>query len=287
MLTLTDKRSSAVVTPEHGGSLLGWLRDGVPMLRRAAPAAVLGDAHAMGCFPLLPYANRVAGARFDWQGTTYHLARNFGDRPHSIHGLGRERAWTLAGVAPSAVSLTLAHDPDAAWPFAFESTLSYALSEGALVVTMTLTNRHAATAPAGFGIHPYFPRSPGATLQFHADDVWQNDRQSLPVSHGAIPADWSHEQPRDVAGVPLDNCFTGWDGVAIIAAGPASLRIEASSVFRNLQVFTPAAAAAFAVEPVSHAPDALNRPDLPSAQAMRALAPGETLRGTIRLIPTG
>jgi len=47
---------------------------------------------------------------------------------------------------------------------------------------------------------------------------------------------------RDAAQVAtsrLDNCFTGWDGSATILAGAASLRIEASEAFRQVQVFTP------------------------------------------------
>ena len=85
----------------------------------------------------------------------------------------------------------------------------------------------------------------------------------------------------------LDNCFTSWDGTADVLAGPASLRIEASPVFRNLQVFTPSWADFFCVEPVSHVPDAINRQGQPIDQAMHILQPDESLDGTIRFIPTG
>lgn len=287
MLTLTDGRNTVVAAPEAGGGVVGWLRDGVAVLRRAGPAAALGDVRAMGCFPLLPYANRVAGAAFTWQGRTVRLGRNFGDRPHSIHGLGRDRAWTVERVSAAAVGMALRHQPDADWPFAFDATLGYALADGALRIEMALTSRHDGPAPAGFGIHPYFPKPAGATLRFHAAGVWRNDAETLPVSHGAIPPGWSHDAPRPVAGEALDNCFTGWDGTAVIAAGAASLRIAASAAFGNLQVFTPVWGDFFCVEPVTHVPDALNRPDLPAAQAMRVLAPGETLSGTIALIPAG
>ena len=109
---------------------------------------------------------------------------------------------------------------------------------------------------------------------------------SLPLCHGTPPADWRHDEPRPVAQSRLDNCFTGWDGPADIIAGPASLRIEATAVFGQLQVFTPSWADFFCVEPVSHVPDAINRPDLPTDQAMRVLEPHESLSGTIRFCPT-
>jgi aldose 1-epimerase len=62
--------------------------------------------------------------------------------------------------------------------------------------------------------------------------------------------------------------------------------MEASAAFRNLQVFTPDWADFFCVEPVSHVPDALNRPELPADQAMHVLRPNETLGGTLSLIAT-
>jgi aldose 1-epimerase len=131
------------------------------------------------------------------------------------------------------------------------------------------------------------PKTHDASLRFDAGGGWENGADALPDRHRPLRADWQHAIPRPVSESRLDNCFTGWDGIADIQAGPASLRIEASAVFRQLQVFTPSWADFFCVEPVSHVPNALNRPGLPADQAMHVLAPGETLAGTVRLIPTG
>ncbi|HQT76301.1 MAG: hypothetical protein B7Z80_04525 [Rhodospirillales bacterium 20-64-7] len=286
MLTLTRGASSIVVAPEHGAGLLGWMRDRTPILRRALPeTAVGGNPHAMGCFPLLPYCNRIGQAQFSWGGITYRLRHNFGDHPHSIHGLGWQRAWTVTRATPDAVTLTLAHVPDVDWPFAFDASVSYVLTESALAVTISLTNRHGAPAPAGIGLHPYFPKAHDPSLRFNAACVWLNGDDALPLRLGSSPPEWVHAEPRPVAGSRLDNCFTGWDRSADIFAGPASLRIEASEAFGCLQVFTPSWAGFFCVEPVSHVPDAIHRPDLPADQAMASLPPDATLTGTIRLIP--
>lgn len=285
MLTLSAGESSIVVAPEFGAGLTGWLLGPTPLLRRALPQAVLeGDPHAMACFPLLPYGNRLGHARFHWSGTEYTISRNFGDQPHAIHGVGWQRPWTVAEVSPQAVTMTLDHQPDEAWPFAFRATVAYALSAAALTVTIALTNRHHAPAPAGIGLHPFFPKADGPTLRFVATGAWQNSSDCLPLRHAAPPPEWRHDQPRSIAESRLDNCFTGWSGSAVIQTGPATLRIEASDEFRNLQVFTPSWADFFCVEPVSHVPDALNRTDLPDDQAMRVLQSGDTLRGWIRLI---
>ena len=286
MLTLASGDTSIVVAPEHGAGLTGWMRGRTPILRRALPQAVHdADPHAMACFPLLPYCNRLGNARFTWQGVAYQLARNFGDHPHAIHGVGWQTAWTVTRAAPHEVSLALAHRPDDAWPFAFDATVTYSLSGSALTVAIGMTNRHATAAPAGIGLHPYFAKTPDAALRFNAGGAWRNGDDALPSSHGPLPPEWRHDVPCPVALSRLDNCFTGWDQVADITAGPASLRIKATDAFRQLQVFTPHWANFFCVEPVSHIPDAVNRAGLPPDQAMHVLQSDQTLHGVIALSP--
>jgi aldose 1-epimerase len=286
MLTLISGASSIVVAPETGGGLIGWMLGAAPLLRRALPQAVVGGSpHALACFPLLPYANRIGLRRFSWDGQEHVLRDNFDGRPHTIHGVGWQRPWSVLQAQADHAALTLTHAPDADWPFAFQARLDYRLSAGGLTVRLSLTNRHHAAAPAGIGLHPYLPKRPGLALRFAAAGVWHNGEDALPRTHRPIPRQWDHRRPRAVAGSRLDNSFTGWRGVAdVLAGGGGGLRIEADPVFGNLQVFTPDWADFMCVEPVSHVPDALNRADLPAAQAMRRLAPGATLCGEIRLL---
>jgi len=288
MLTLASGASSVVVAPEFGGGLTGWVLGRTPILRRAGPqASTTGDRHGMGCIPLLPYCNRIRGAGFRWRGTDHRLEHNFGDNPATIHGLGWQRPWAVTEAGPLAVLLTLDHQADAAWPFAFGASIRYMLSGTVLTVAIGLTSRHDGPAPAGIGLHPYFPKGRDPMLRFDAAGVWENGPDCLPVRHGEVPVGWQHREPRRVAQSRLDNCFTGWGGSAEIDAGPASLRIEASAVFRHLQVFTPSWGDFFCVEPVSHVPDAVNHPDVAVDQAMHVLGPNETLSGTVRLCPGG
>jgi aldose 1-epimerase len=287
MLTLASGESSVVVAPEFGAGVIGWMRGRTPILRRALPQAVAGDPHAMACFPLLPYGNRIGGGRFRWGGQEFVLAPNFGDHPHTIHGVGWQRPWVVEAAGDRSVTMTLEHRPDASWPFAFRALVEYALSDAGLTVRVELTNRHGGSAPAGIGVHPYFPKSNDPSLQFNAEGAWENGSDSLPARHGPPPVDWVHGEARAVSASRLDNCFTGWDGSAEIQAGPASLRIKASEVFGLLQVFTPSWADFFCVEPVSHAPDAVNRLDMPAGQGMHVLEPSGVLGGTVRFIPIG
>jgi galactose mutarotase-like enzyme len=63
MLTSALGTSSMDVAPEYGAALVGWMRGRALMLCRSLPT-IGGGPHAMGCFPLLPYTNRIGLGRF-------------------------------------------------------------------------------------------------------------------------------------------------------------------------------------------------------------------------------
>ncbi len=296
MLSLRSGESSLVLAPEIGGAIVGWTFGTVPLLRRPAPDAIVsGDVLALACFPLVPYSNRIAHGTFRWDGVDFPLNRHFGDQPHTIHGVGWRRAWAVAQVGPASVTLTLRHDAagDHArdWPFAFVAEQRFTLTPNALEVALSLRNLHRAPAPAGLGLHPYFPRDRPATLRFNATHVWRNDADVLPSELVAVPPEWDHSGGRCIGSVSLDNCFAGWDGKARIvwASDAPALRIEADGLFRHLIVYAPPAQDFFCVEPVSHMNDAINRMDRVPGHGLRVLPPGAVLQGlvTFRLVPTG
>lgn len=286
MLRIGPEESSAVVMPEIGGAVLGWVSDGAHVLRHAQPDTLMtGNVRGMGAFPLVPFCNRIAYGRFTWEGVTYQLDRNFGDHPHTIHGVGWQRQWQVTNASETDAELELEHTATGEqarhWPFPFHASLRYSLDFGRLTVTLSVENRHSAPAPLGIGLHPYFPRRQGATLQFKAGGVWMNGKNALPSQYGKIPGEWDHTKPVVIGRLRLDNCFTGWNRRASITHVAEGISIEADAAFRHVQVYTPAGRDYFCVEPVSHVPDALNRRDLPTGQAMHVVRPGEALSGSI------
>ncbi|MDR3537891.1 MAG: aldose 1-epimerase [Acetobacteraceae bacterium] len=283
MITLRLKDCTLVVAPESGGATAGWTHGATRLLRMPLSAAVLhGDVHGMACFPLLPYANRIGQARFDWDGRPYQLRRNIPGQPHALHGVGWARPWQVEALTDTAIRLSLRHDPvgeaAADWPFAFTAEQRIALLPEGMRITLALTSAHDGPAPAGLGLHPYFPRGTGATLRFAADGVWRNDATVLPHERTAIPPEWDHAAGQAIGSTALDNCFTGWPRRAAMAWDTHKIAIEADVLFDHLQVYTPPGQDFFAVEPVSHAPDAINRP---GPDGMRILAHGETLSGSV------
>jgi aldose 1-epimerase len=267
MLNLRSGYSSLQLVPEHGGAIFDW---------RFAHKPVLRAVKGLGCFPLIPYANRIANGKFKWRGFSCQVPLNFGDHPHSIHGIGWQRPWKVEGSGTDNARLTLAHDGFGGWPFRFTAEQYFELTPDSLRIELRMTNRHTEAAPAGLGLHPYFRRPPGATLRFNAQTVWLTDPTALPIGQSAVPDALNPTNGLDVNSVRLDNCFSGWDGIAHLDFGAVRLTIEASDAFRHLQVYTPHGEDFFCLEPVTHRPDAIN-----TANAMTALPAGETLSGSV------
>ena len=64
MLILQDALSHLEICPELGGAIANWrLRgSGLPLLRHSDAAALAaGTPRRLGCFPLVPWSNRIGG----------------------------------------------------------------------------------------------------------------------------------------------------------------------------------------------------------------------------------
>jgi aldose 1-epimerase len=234
------------------------------------------DPLETACFPLVPYANRIAHGRFAFRGRMVRLARNFGMHPHSLHGLGWQSRWEIAEVGDAHVVLAHRYGGEGDWPWAYRAEQRFALTGDGLEVALTLTNSGDEPMPAGLGLHPCFPVQPETRLTFRAAAMWLADAdmlrtESAPPDHFA---DWT--RGARIAGHGLiDNAFEGWDGAARLDG----LAITARGA-DALHLYVPPGQGYCCIEPVSHLPDAFNR-DLPAD----ALAPGAAWTLTMRLAP--
>jgi aldose 1-epimerase len=272
------------IAPAMGGAIASFALDGVDVLR-PTPAGAL-DVRAHACWPLVPYSNRIARARLDFAERTHALARNFGDHPHSIHGVGWQRPWTIAAHDTASARLVLDYDAAdeaaRAWPWPFRATQSFALRADAmgavLAVRMTLANTGDDAFPFGAGFHPFFVRTASTRLAFRAGGVWMTDATRLPTEFAPALDDGPFEPARDPGAMTIDHVFAGWDGVALLRdeARSMAVTLNADRALSFLVVYAPERANFLALEPVTHMTDAFNR-----------AARGERGTGTRSLRPGG
>ena len=260
--------------PDLGGSIAGlWHRE-TPILRSTEPAALAG-ARQSGCYPLLPYSNRLGFRHFRWKGREYTTAPNFDGSPHSLHGVGWLRPWDIVSSSAVDVVLRCRHGGDADWPFAFEARQYFTLTPQSMSVQMVFTNTGDVAQPVGLGWHPYFPKRQRSRLHIELSDRWDADVNQLPIRKVAQPGIDS-----DLVHLDFDNCFEGWRGPARIRDERFSLQLTSSLPY--LVVFTPQDKDYFCVEPVSHVSNAIHMAD-PAAHGMRSVGPGESIDAAMTL----
>lgn len=278
-VTLEDDRSRAVIVPDLGGGLASFdaktTAGAVPILRPLADGR--SDPFDMACNLMAPFANRISGGGFMFDGVFHPVESNLPDREAlPLHGDALQRIWTVAECDERRAVLTLDHGAIGPWRYA--ARMEWRLDAGALHAVLELTNT-GPRLPFGGGFHPWLQRSDTTRLQFAARSVWLAGDDKLPTAKIPLEErpDWDFRKAQDLPGSPIDNCFAGWNGTARVTQPDLGIDVVIRSGGRldHLMVFSPGAGADIVcVEPVSHAVDAINAPGHPG---MITLAPGDGL----------
>lgn len=267
----SDAHLVCEIEPELGGCIAGLWLDGVPVLRSTREP--LASARQAGSYPLVPFSNRIGRATLQWQGTSHPLVSNNAPEPHSIHGVGWQRQWTVLESDDSFAMLAYEHHADAAWPFAFDSSQTLRVRGRTLELTLALTNQSSTPAPAGLGWHPFFVKRPGSHISFEATGRWDMGADKLPTTRRPAQG-----LDADCAGLDVDHCFDGWSGV--VRLRDELLHTRLNSNLQRLVVFTNGSRDTVAIEPVSHVNNAVNLVAAGAdaeALGLHTLQPGETL----------
>lgn len=274
MITLRAGSWMATVSPELGGAILRLDHAGAAVLRPTPDGT--DEVLQTACFPLVPYVNRIADARFSHGGCDVTLPTLAQFAPHALHGDGWLRAWSVDTVEAARVVLRLEGGEDH-WPWAWTAIQTIELTDDGLRIDLSMTNRARTDAPAGLGLHPYFVRGGDTRLSFRADAVWLADAREIPERLAPADAvmDWSGG-PK-VSDAPfVDHAYAGWDGQAVLGDGDRRIVMIASDNCRWAQVYAPTGQDFVCVEPMSHRPDAVHAPAGEDA-GLAVLKPGETL----------
>lgn len=277
-----------------GGLVLGlwWTQEDVrlPLLRPAAGDEA--DALASGCYPLVPFGNRVRNNTFQFDGRDYRFEPNTAWDPHYLHGEGWQADWSVAESSESAVELSFRHIEGEGKPYRYSARQRFSVEGGSFVLTLAVTNQGDAALPFGLGWHPYFPMTPETTLLAPARKYWTEVEGWWPGKAVDIPEDVDFRTPRGLPHRWVNNGFEDWSGEARIdwPERGARLTLAADPLFRHAFVFVSDTAFDpafqrdyFCFEPMSHLANGHN---LPGLGDLRVLQPNETLAGSVRMTPS-
>lgn len=289
----------AMVAPTLGGSLASFYsiqgKHGVPRhWLRATPNDGQGDLSplAMASFPLVPWANRIRGANFQFLGQAVHVKPRQFAGDHALHGLGWLHPWLVDSASDTHVSLRMRWLGAKDWPFEFTALQTYRLDSSGMAIELALTNQGDGPMPADLGHHPYFPHDRsgrGTRIAAQVDGMWETDADVLPtVWNQYHPAVQALNTEMDLREFDLDNNFTGFGGRAHVQwPDGAGLTMRSTVPLRYFVVYSPRNEDFFCMEPVSNCTDWLNHP----VQGPRhkgadfgghVLEAGQTLAATIR-----
>jgi aldose 1-epimerase len=275
LLDLQAGEYRLVIQPDQGGAVARFDWRDEPLFRPCRGSSIFD----LGCFPLVPFSNRIAFGQFPDGDRIISLKPNFPgrDHPHALHGFGWLAAWEVA--EQSAQRVLLRHRYSAGdWPWDYIAEQCFNLSEDGLVHRLSLLNQSQRPMPAGLGFHPYFPHSADTQyLGLHCAE-WQTSSDGLPLllAKSSRPVDWWHGAP--IGTRVVDTVYEGRDGELGILwpDRDIALSIKPSANLPCTVVYTPEGEDYFCVEPVSHATDAVNR-----SGAMPYLDPGQTMHATV------
>ena len=267
----------------HGG-------DNMPLLQTRGEVG-RAEAGLSGCFPLVPFGNRVRGNRFTYDGREYSFLPNTEADPFYLHGDGWLADWLPEEVSDDHVSLVLTREQDHRSPYTYEARQEIALDENGLRLCLVVTNYGTHAMPFGLGWHPFFPMTKETQLRAPASDYWTEGDAHLSGHREALPPDLDFNAPRSLPDRWVNNGFEGWDGRADIywPDRGLTLAIHASEAFERYQIFVSDTAFDpewtrdfFCFEPMSHAVDAHNAA---GGGGLVRLEPGQSLGGAMTLTP--
>ena len=268
------------LVPALGGGVAAFRWRGQDLLRPATDESLrAADPLGLGAFPLVPFAGRIVGGRFQFDERRVELPANLDGEAAAIHGQGWRRPWRVE--ACSAASARLAFDHAAgAWPWDYRAEQLFELEDGLLISRLAVTNTSPRPMPAGLGLHPYFPRDADTRLEARVGGVFMTpDGPPAP-----LPVAWDWRSGPTLTAF-VDHQFSGWAGAARVIWPSRGLTatLTAEPATPYLVVFAPTGGDYVCVEPVSHQLDAVNHSPGGADHGMRVLTEGETASLVMRL----
>lgn len=230
-------------------------------------------------FLLLPYSNRIRDGRFEWGGTHHQLDKA---EKHAIHGTGRDQTWTIEHVSENHLTATFqsADSDKVNWPWPISARCDIQLQENRIVCSLECINLGSTDMPIGGGWHPYFVQRLGTAdpiLTVPVTGVYPDSNgDCLPVAAATdVPDNLDFSTPRALPPEQrIDHCFAGLSGPLVIHWPDinATITMTGSENVTHAILFNPDQDF-FALEPVTHANDAVNLRDIAPDAGIEPLQP--------------
>jgi aldose 1-epimerase len=281
-ISLESAAQRLVLIPHLGGSIAAWdwktAEGSIPLFRPWNGTSP--DRYTFACFPLVPWSNRITGGGFEQDGVFHPIRLTREDESYPIHGDGWLQPWQITAHGERHIELSLESHRFDGNPYQYGSTQRFTLLPDGLAIELTVTHLGRQPLPYGLGLHPYFVRNAETRLLSRASGVWLSGDDPIPVEHTSeFPPSWNYNAPAPLDGPLIDNCFSGWDGRAVIHypdypdRGLTLMMTMEDSPGYTL-MYRPPGLPYFCLEPITHPIDAFHMPGRPG---LKVLEGGESM----------
>ncbi|MFW6361487.1 MAG: aldose 1-epimerase [Spirochaetota bacterium] len=283
-----------LILPANGGTVqqIALHTDGGTareLLENDPPEEILRNPWFRGRI-LFPFDDRVHAGRYSFNGIEYQLPINDPDGEDALHGFLYAQSLELCRseasqqMARAVLTGEVAERPG--YPFRMIIRLTYTLDAEGFHLDMRIKNSGAVPAPFSVGWHPYFKcaarNAANSELCIPADRYVDMDEKLVP-SGRLLPVEGSEydfRRAKPIDAIVLDHGFENPAGYMEYSTADMIIRIEQSELFAYSQVFIPPTRSSIALEPISAATDAFNKPEL----GLRVLAPGAEAEGRVSVL---
>ncbi|WP_339728477.1 aldose 1-epimerase [uncultured Gimesia sp.] len=254
---------------------------------------------------LFPFPNRIANARYKWEGVTYELPadKTYHDQTgNAIHGFCLDLPWRVIAQEESFAIAQFQLSIDGKnrlkyWPGDIFIEVKYEVKGATLRADIRVGNPGTTSVPWGLGTHPYFkaPLSEKSSaknclIEAPASEEWVLEdclptgvKKTISDAHDLREGAWLDQLKLDhvLSGMP-----EGTDQYeSLIMDEQAGLVVsqDYDSLFSELVVFTPANRDCVCLEPYTCVTNAINLTRQEAETGLRVLPPGSEIKTWIEI----
>lgn len=248
----------ALISGAEGGRLVSLVYDGVDIIKFSSPEDY---ANNFASAVLFPFANRIKGGTYQFEGVNHSLKSNEYGRDNAIHGLVYDKKFDFDDINnscnSSSVKLSYASDGNLdGFPFRFIVSLSYTLTNNELSFNFKVRNNDKNAFPFTLGWHPYFYSKDLKNSFIDFSSTRKIISDSSQITKGLIPN--NSNMPVRINSQNYDDAFELTSNEITFLTPDYKMTLASSFQQNYLQLFTPTDGSQLAIEPMTGVSDSFN-----------------------------
>lgn len=259
--------NSVLILTGFGGTVQSLKLDSVEMLRGDEEAEFLTNPKFRGRL-LFPFNDRIPDAKYQFAGKTHSLPINCKEDSSAIHGLIYDRVMKIENKTENTLKLSVVVENEKGYPFSLSLNVMYTIGSKGLNLSFEVKNFGSETAPFALGWHPYFKHFGSCNdwrIQLEGKTYVDVDNDLLPTGRTPFVSgtEFDFRTSTLVDSKELDLAISrSENGMTVLSHGVSKLYIKQSEEFPYVQFYIPEERDSVAIEPITAATDAFNRPAL-------------------------